>query len=273
MIIVLKPAELLYRGVNRLRRALYRRGVLKAKRLPKPVISVGNIAIGGTGKTPAVIAICRFLEDRGLRVAVLTRGYGGAGRGVVDSLDSAKFGDEPVLIKKRTKSTLVITGSNRFDQGIAQTCDVFVLDDGFQHLQLQRDLDIVIDAPARFYREGRGALRDADVIVARQIRLNLPATLRGKRVFAFAGLADNDQFFDSLRREGLTVERSRSFPDHHRYTALDLAQIHHAARGTDAIVTTEKDAVKIEAPDIVAIPAEFVFDDAVLQRVAAVAKP
>ena len=272
MIILLKPAEMLYRAVNRIRRALYRRGILKAKRLPKPVISIGNIAIGGAGKTPAVIAICRFLEDRGLKVGVLTRGYGANGRGVVDSLDSARFGDEPVLIKKRTKSTSVIVGANRFREASTQKCDVFVLDDGFQHLQLHRDLDIVIDAPARFYREGRSALRDADIVVPRRLQLNVPASLRGKRVFAFAGLADNEQFFDSLRREGVTVERARGFPDHHAYSELDLAQIHHAARGTDAIVTTEKDAVKIQAADIVAIPAEFVLDDDVLQRIAAVAR-
>ena len=273
MIVLLKPAELLYRGVNRVRRALYRRGVLKAKRLPKPVISVGNIAIGGAGKTPAVIAICRFLEQRGLRVCVLTRGYGAAGKGPVTDLDAAKFGDEPVLIKKRTQTTDVIIGSKRFENGSRQSCDVFVLDDGFQHLQLHRDLDIVIDAPARFYREGRRALRSAGVVVPRRLRLNVPGNLRGKRVFAFAGLADNDQFFESLRREGLQIERSRSFPDHHRYTDLDLQQIHHAARGTDAIVTTEKDAVKLNAPEIIAIPAEFVFDDDVLARIAAVAQP
>lgn len=273
MIILLKSAEMLYRGVNRIRRALYRRGILKARRLPKPVISVGNIAIGGAGKTPAVIAICRFLEGRGLKVAVLTRGYRATGQGSVDSLDSAKFGDEPVLIKKQTKSTSVIVGANRFQQASTQSCDVFVLDDGFQHLQLHRDLDIVIDAPARFYREGRSALRDADVVVARRLRLDVPDSLRGKRVFAFAGLADNEQFFDSLRREGLTVERTRGFPDHHAYSALDLAQIHHAARGTDAIVTTEKDAVKIHDEELVAVPAEFIFDDDVLQRIATVAKP
>jgi tetraacyldisaccharide 4'-kinase len=102
--------------------------------------------------------------------------------------------------------------------------------------------------------------------------LNVPDSLRGKRVFAFSGLADNEQFFDSLRAEGLTLERTRGFPDHHAYSALDLAQIHHAARGTDAIVTTEKDAVKIHADDIVAIPAEFIFDDDVLQRIETVAR-
>src|SRR5688572_8890880 len=76
VILLLKPFELLYRGVNRARRALYRAGVLRAKRLHRPVISIGNIAAGGAGKTPAVIAVCRDLAERGLRVAVLTRGYG-----------------------------------------------------------------------------------------------------------------------------------------------------------------------------------------------------
>lgn len=273
MIVLLKPAELLYRGLNRLRRALYRRGVLKPKRLPRPVISVGNITAGGAGKTPAVIAICRFLESRGLKVAVLTRGYGATGSGLVDSLDTGRFGDEPVLIKKHTQTTDVIVGANRYENGIHQLCDVFVLDDGFQHLQLHRDLDIVIDAPARYHREGRAALRDAGIVVPRRLRLSVPPALRGKRVFAFAGLADNEQFFESLRAEGLHVERSRGFGDHHRYSELELRQIHHAARGTDAIVTTEKDAVKLAEPGIIAIPAEFLFAADVLERIAKVARP
>ena len=272
MTALLKPVELLYRGVNRARRALYRRGVLKAKRLPKPVIAVGNIAIGGAGKTPAVIAICRYLEKKGLKVVVLTRGYGGAATGRVDSLDAARFGDEPVLIKKNTETTDVIVGANRYENGLRQSCDVYVLDDAFQHLQLHRDIDIVIDAPARYYREGRSALRDATIVVPRRLRLDVPAHLRGKRVFAFAGLANNEQFFDSLRAEGLQVERTRAFSDHHKYTAHELAQIRHEARGTDAVVTTEKDAVKINAADIIAVPAEFLFDDDVLDRIAAVVK-
>ena len=91
---LLKPVELLYRGVNRLRRALYRRGVLRARRLPAPVISVGGIAVGGSGKTPAVMAIAAALVARGLRPAVLSRGYGRAGEGgAVTSLDPDRFGD------------------------------------------------------------------------------------------------------------------------------------------------------------------------------------
>lgn len=254
MTVLLKPAELLYRGVNRVRRALYRAGALQPKRLPKPVISVGNIAIGGAGKTPAVIAICRFLEQRGAKVCVLTRGYGG---------------DEPLVIKKNTQSTTVIVGANRYENALRHDCDVFVLDDGFQHLQLHRDLDIVIDAPARYYREGRAALGDADIVVPRRLRVNVPPSLRGKRVFAFSGLADNHQFFASLN--DAQVIGTRGFPDHHRYTAEDIARIREAAKDADAIVTTEKDAVKIEADDIIPIPAEFIFDADVLERIAALA--
>lgn len=274
MIVLLKPAELLYRGVNRARRALYRAGILKPQRLPKPVISVGNIAIGGAGKTPAVIAICRYLEQRGVKVTVLTRGYGASGTGLVSELDAARFGDEPVLIKKNTQSTTVIVGANRYENALQHQCDVFVLDDAFQHLQLHRDLDIVIDVPARLFREGRAALRDADIVVPRRLRLSVPPSLRGRKVFAFAGLADNDQFFDSLRGEGLPVAGTRAFADHHRYTDADIAEIRVAAAASaaDKIVTTEKDAVKLHATDIVPIPAEFIFTDDVLEKIAAVVR-
>ena len=270
MIVLLKPAEMLYRGVNRLRRAAYRAGILKPKRLPKPVISVGNIAIGGAGKTPAVIAICRFLEQQGLRVCVLTRGYGAAGSGLVTELDPERFGDEPVLIKKSTTNTTVIVGAKRYENAAGHECDAFVLDDAFQHLQLHRDLDVVIDAPARFYREGRSALRAAGVVIPRRIRVNVPSGIR--RAFAFAGLANNEQFFESLREAGVEIAGTRSFSDHHRYSDREIDEIRRAAAG-NPIVTTEKDAVKIEADDIIAIPIDFVFDPAVLEAIAAVARP
>ena len=262
-----------YRAVNRVRRALYRRGVLKAKKLHRPVISIGNIAAGGTGKTPATIAVCRYLAQHGLRVAVLTRGYGRGDQsyvGIVHDFDAQKYGDEPVLIKS-TAGADVLIGADRYDNARDFGCDVFVLDDGFQHLQLDRDLDLVIDAPARFYREGRSALRDADVVIPRKLRLHIPEQLRGKELFAFAGLADNAQFFASLRDAGLEVAGTRGFPDHHRYTAADLALIRRDARGA-TIVTTEKDAVKIDADDVVAIGAEFEMPEEVLQKVLRVAR-
>jgi len=264
---VFKPFELLWRGVNRVRRALYRRGVLKATKLDKPVISVGNIAAGGAGKTPCVIAIARALAARGLRVAVLTRGYGRAGgSGVVTSLDAAKFGDEPVLIKKSAPNVDVIVGSNRIRNSYLIDTNVYLLDDGFQHLQLERDVDVVIDVPsARVYREGRSALRHADFVIPRRLRLSVPPVTRA---FAFAGLADNDQFFAALRAAGVTLTGTRSFPDHHRYTAADLAEIRAATQG-EPILTTEKDAVKLDAADIVAVPAEFEIDPAVLEAILA----
>ena len=273
MSVLLKPLELLYRGVNRARRNLYRSGIFKSKRLHRPVISIGNLAAGGAGKTPAVIAVCRFLEAQGLRVAVLTRGYGRGDpsyTGIIDSNDADKFGDEPVLIK-RSSNASVLVGSNRYENARNFECDVFVLDDGFQHLQLYRDFDLVIDAPARFYREGRSALRDADAVVPRRLRLSIPEELRGKPLFAFAGLADNEQFFASLREAGLNVVGGKGFADHHRYTAADVAQIRKDADGV-TLVTTEKDAVKIDQRDIVAVGAEFVMPEDVLEEIAHVAR-
>ena len=266
MTILLKPLELLWRGVNRLRRALYRAGVLKAKRLPRPVISVGSIAAGGTGKTPATIAIARFLMSRGYKVAVLTRGYGRAGAGGrVEALDATKYGDEPVLIKKATGAE-VIVGKNRYRNGLMSNCDVFVLDDGFQHLQLARDLDVVVDAPTRWHREGRSALHYAHFVIPRRLRIDC-VIVKGKRVFAFAGLADNKQFFAALRDCGAIVVGTRGFPDHHRYSAADIAALKNEK--ADLLVTTEKDVVKIDDRDIIAVPAAMEIDAAVLEAIAA----
>jgi tetraacyldisaccharide 4'-kinase len=271
---LLKPFELLYRGVNRLYRALYRRGVLKPKRLPKPVISVGNIAVGGAGKTPAVIAIGRFLIERGWRVAVLTRGYGRSEceEGPLTELDAERFGDEPVLIKRHLENADVIVGRNRYENGLHVNCDVYLLDDGFQHLRLHRDADVVVAAPnARWYREGRSALSDADVILPRNLRLMIPDELHHQRLFAFSGLADNEQFFQSLRDRGVELAGTRGFPDHHRYSEADLEAIRKAARDVQAarIVTTEKDAVKLAAHDMIPIPAEMVIERETLERIEA----
>lgn len=255
--------ELLYHAAMRVRRALHPKG----KRLHRPVISIGNIAAGGTGKTPAVIALCRHLERHGLRVAVLTRGYKRRDKsvtGIVDSLDADKFGDEPVLIKRSTNVD-VLVGENRYENARDYDCDVFVLDDGFQHLRLARDYDVVIDAPSRFYREGRSALQYADAVIPRRLKLHVPEELKGRRVFAFAGLADNAQFFASLTSAGLDVAGTASFPDHHRYTPADLARIRRDAGGA-TIVTTEKDAVKIADPEIVAVSAEFEMPEEVLDQ-------
>ncbi|HEX7192306.1 MAG TPA: tetraacyldisaccharide 4'-kinase [Thermoanaerobaculia bacterium] len=266
--------ESVWHDVNRMRRSVYRRGTLKTKRLPKPVISIGNIAAGGAGKTPCVIAVAKFLVARGLRVCVLTRGYGrsGAGREEVHSLDAERYGDEPVLIKKSVPEAIVIVGHKRYENGLNVNCDVYLLDDGFQHLQLHRDLDVVIDVPdARYYREGRDALDDADIVIPRRIRPENLSALRGKKVFAFAGLANNEQFFAMLRENGVELTGTRGFPDHHDYGRIETALIKQSARGADLIVTTEKDAVKLADRDMIPVAIEFDIDDAVLERIAAVA--
>ena len=267
----MNPLELPWHLVNRLRRALYRTKILRGRRLHRPVISIGNITAGGAGKTPAVIAISRRLAAEGLRVAVLTRGYGrkdAVYSGPVTSNDAAKFGDEPVLIKQ-SANVNVLVGANRYENARGYDCDVFVLDDGFQHLQIRRSLDIVIDAPARFHREGRSALRDADFVIPRKLRTIVPEELRGKRVFAFAGLADNQQFFASLRAAGVDVAETRSFRDHHRYTAADLASM---KRSGLPLVTTEKDKVKIDDPEVIAVGAELEIPEEVLNEVVRVAR-
>ena len=272
--LLLKPAELLYRGINRVRRSLYRRGVLRSKRLPVPVISVGNIAMGGGGKTPTVIAIARALAREGVRVGVLTRGYGRAGAGgELIELDARRFGDEPVLIKKSVPNVTVIVAQKRYENALRHQCDVYLLDDGFQHLQLHRDLDIVVDNPgARYLREGRSALRHADIVLRRNVRAIVPPSVRGKRVFAFSGLADNEQFFASLRDAGVNLVATRGFPDHHDYA--DMESIKRAARdaNADAIVTTEKDAVKLNDDEIIAIPAESTLAPEVIARILAVVR-
>jgi tetraacyldisaccharide 4'-kinase len=273
---VTAPAEILYTAVNRARRALYRRGLLQTEALPRTVLSIGNRAIGGSGKTPLTIAIARGLLERGLRVVVLTRGYGRDSSSeplLVDGEDPRKFGDEPVVIARNAPGAAVVVGSKRVAAGrwfleTTGDCDVFLLDDGFQHLQLERDLDLVIEsAGARWFREGPEALRDADVIFrrggpaseARERELEIVPVgwtragealglelLGGARVFAFAGLADNDQFFRTLERLGAIVAGSIGFADHHVYRPSDLDRIRRqsAAVTAELIITTEKDAVK-----------------------------
>lgn len=266
----MRALELLWQWLNRVRRALYRTGILRARRLHRPVISIGNLAAGGAGKTPAVIAVCRYLASHGLRVAVLTRGYGRGDQsytGPVTTSDPDKYGDEPVLIRRSIIGE-VFVGRNRYANGRDFDCDVFVLDDGFQHLQLHRDYDIVIDVPARIHREGRSALRDADAVIPRRLRTVVPQELRGRRVFAFAGLADNEQFFASLVEAGLEVAGTRGFPDHHRYSSADLAALRQTGL---PLVTSEKDKVKIDDPEVVAVGAEFVIEEAVLKETLRVA--
>jgi tetraacyldisaccharide 4'-kinase len=194
----------------------------------------------------------------------------------VISLDAARFGDEPVLIKSKLQNVHVIVGSKRYENAMRflsnNDCDLFILDDGFQHQQLARDLDIVMDAGRGVMREGRSALADANIVIQRNLRLVVPQELSAKRVFAFAGLADNDQFFTALRENRLNVIATRGFRDHHRYSAADIAAIKKEAldAGAEAIVTTEKDKVKFDDRGIIAIAAEMIIEPGVIEAIARV---
>ncbi len=279
--------ESLYQGGAALRRQAHRRGWLETHRLPRPVISIGNLAFGGLGKTPVTIATAGILLDAGLQVAILSRGYGRRDPGHpdrVDGMDAVRFGDEPALIWAELGGKAeVVVGASRFRAGSwyleSRDCDVFLLDDGFQHVRLHRDLDIVIHHPeAEWLRESAGALRYADAVLVREgIAATVPVRrfdftylprgvrvgaalhpiqwLNGRRVFAFSALGNNDQFFRTAAALGATVCGVQPFRDHHRYTEADFRELERRAGALEAevLLTTAKDAVKVQAGERLAV--------------------
>ncbi len=185
---LLTPAECLYRGGLRLRKALYRGGVFTSRRLPAPVISIGNLSVGGSGKTPLTIAVARRFLKEGRRPAVLTRGYRGSERGVAVVsngrevlMDPGRAGDEAVVLAEQLDGVPVVRGVDRYAAGLLARrefdADLLLLDDGFQHWELARDVDVLlVDGddpvegghclPAGRLREPPIASRRAHVIVA-----------------------------------------------------------------------------------------------------------
>jgi tetraacyldisaccharide 4'-kinase len=257
-----------------IRRALYVRGLLKARRLKAIVISVGNLTVGGTGKTPMVLWLAeKFLAER-KNVAILSRGYGGT-RGSSDEIE---------LLKRRLGERVLFgVGSDRFSCGSRleseHAVDVFLLDDGFQHLQLARDLDIVmLDGsrklknewllPAGPLREPLASCRHADILVVSR-KFERPVTeardahtfsifyaqtrLLGFRRFgsgsqqkyltelgagpflAFCGIGNPDAFFDDLSRWHVSVAERKAFSDHHKYSARELERLQSRAEGCGAV--------------------------------------
>ena len=188
LLALLRLASHPYALILALRAAAYRLGVVPSRKLPRPVISVGNVTLGGTGKTPMTARLAADLMARGLRVAVLSRGYGGNARGEVRIvsdgsnmlLSPKESGDEPYLLAQKVPGLMVLIGADRYRAGMLAMQelkpDIFLLDDGFQHLKLQRDLNILLlDAarpfanghtlPAGFLRERVSACRRADLVV------------------------------------------------------------------------------------------------------------
>lgn len=185
----LKALSLFYALALRLRAVAYGTGLLPSRRLPRPVISVGNLTVGGTGKTPMVTWLARYLMGKGKRVAVLSRGYGGSAHGEIQVvsdgesilLSAEEAGDEPVLLAKSVPGLMVVIGVDRYKAGMYAlgklNPDIFILDDGFQHIRLQRDLNILLldsrrpfgngfTLPGGLLREPVAAASRADVVIA-----------------------------------------------------------------------------------------------------------
>jgi tetraacyldisaccharide 4'-kinase len=292
---LLLPLVPVYAAGLALRELRLTRGWEPVRRLRHPVISIGNLSTGGSGKTPFVIALAQLLSSRGFQVDVLSRGYGRNGRSAmrVPPLGSAdEFGDEPVLLARTTTrgnvGLPVYVAEQRYAAGELAERDfdamdnadrrrsaIHILDDGFQHRQLARQLDIVLLdrgdwedrlLPAGNLREPRGALERADVVVIPSDETRLESELRDggfsnqiwrvRRcmtvpamhgpVAAFCGIARPGQFFAGLRASGLTLSSETAFPDHYRYSQQDLVRLLHRAHseGAVAIFTTAKDAVR-----------------------------
>jgi tetraacyldisaccharide 4'-kinase len=281
-------------AASRLRRAAYEHGFLRRERLTGPVVSVGNLAVGGRGKTPVVARVCEILREEGQAVAVLSRGYKGSFRGdclvVSDGTrvlaTAAEAGDEPVMLARQLPGVVVAIGPRRAVVGRAVEARfgacVHVLDDGFQHLALQRDLDLVcLEAsdlhdspmPGGRLRESPAALSRADLLLvaaaanapdrlfgpdlppARVLRLHRRKlglfTREGAsaatplRPFLLAAIAEPERFRDVAAFH--EVAGTAFFRDHHVFATPQLQRVARdaRARGADAIVTTAKDEVRL----------------------------
>jgi tetraacyldisaccharide 4'-kinase len=278
----LMPAERIFASVSGLRTLLYDAGWVKGAMPPVPVVSVGNLTVGGTGKTPVAAWIARWLRDHGGRPAIVMRGYGD---------------DEPAVHRALNPDVEVIVAPERargVEEAVRRGADIAVLDDGFQHRQLRRDVDIVLISadqwpdeihllPAGPWREPLSAVRRADlVIVTRKavgervvdkvherlariaprvprvsvhllpdelVRVggveHAPITsLNGERITAVAAVGDPSAFFAQLEAHAAAVHQI-GYRDHHRFTAADVARIVADAQGSARVVCTLKDAVKL----------------------------
>ncbi|MFO7813073.1 MAG: tetraacyldisaccharide 4'-kinase [Pelovirga sp.] len=302
---LLIPFSLVYGVVSWLRLLCYQYGLLSSFKSSLPVISVGNLSAGGTGKTPVVDWLVKRLMEKGYHPAIVSRGYGGQFRGEVGFVSDGKkmlmnpvdSGDEPVLLAQRNPQVPVLIARKRVNAikeiERAGCADVIILDDAFQHHAVARSLDIVLlDAgrplgngwplPAGNLREFSCTLKRAGILVRtrseeniQDIGLDLPVfdsrhQLAGKvislsgektelerllnlQLVAFAGIANPGSFFDALRKKGMMVKSSLAFSDHEPYSTQQLRQINQLVKGADALITTEKDAVKLSA-DMFQIP-------------------
>jgi tetraacyldisaccharide 4'-kinase len=276
---LLWPVSMVFGIAVALRRILYFLRVLKSVHPGIPVVVVGNLTVGGSGKTPLVIWIAEFLKSRGWSPGIMSRGYGARitePRAATVAAEAAEVGDEPILLSRRSGCPVWV-GADRVQvaarlRAAHEDVNVLVLDDGLQHYAMRRDVEIaVVDArglgngfllPAGPLREPRSRLRSVDAVVSHAsstrgyaMRLEGDVLHRmtdarerqplkafaGQRVHAVAGIGDPNRFFLHLGKAGLKVV-PHPFPDHHPFTPRDLEF------GDDApVLLTEKDAVKLRS--------------------------
>lgn len=302
------PAKL-YELVVKARILAYEQGLFKTHYLNAPVISVGNLTVGGTGKTPCVAFIALALRDAGHQVAILSRGYKRQTTDRVEVSDGkqifyspAESGDEPFLLAQTCPGVRVVVDHDRFAAGRwleenRAPVSAFILDDAYQHLRLARDLNLLlVDAteplsqaamiPFGRLREPLPELRRADAVIVtrsdqkfdrsglieiikrhaaphipiffahhemtrfRQLgssSTNSLSEFAGKKIAAVSGIAKPERFNEDLQNAGLKIVYRRDFPDHHRYSSADFAEVTGAAMAAnaEAIIVTEKDAVNL----------------------------
>jgi tetraacyldisaccharide 4'-kinase len=307
--LALLPLGLLFRLVVQVRRLIHQRGWREVVRLPVPVVVVGNITVGGTGKTPVVIALARALVARGLRPGIVTRGYGGRAGGigaVTPDSDPLAVGDEPVLLASRSGCP-VWRGADRVAAATAllaahPDCDCLISDDGLQHLRLGRDVEIaVVDGargfgnglplPAGPLREPPARLRAVDAVIingtgASSLPPGMPLTLEGSRL---VNLARSDTVTPLADWQGRRVHGVAGIGNPHRFfeqlraAGLQVEEHpfpdHHPFAASDLafeasmpVVMTEKDAVKcmrFAREDWWYLPVEARLEPALFDRVAA----
>lgn len=260
----------------------YAKGWAHQQHLQWPVVSIGNLSVGGSGKTPLTIRLAQLLRERGIAVDVLSRGYGRRSKVVQQVAEGGladDFGDEPLLIAQAA-GVPVFVGASRHAAGLLAESKgagpaLHLLDDGFQHRALARDVDIVVLhssdfgerlLPAGRLREGFSSLSRAQIVAMREEDRPLESELRRRgfagrvwwtdrtleipavrRVVAFCAIARLDEFFSGLRSSGLTVAAMRAWRDHHRYNHADIASLIELRRQHDAeaFMTTEKDLVRL----------------------------
>lgn len=270
---LLAPAGWLYAAAGRVRRSM-----AAPYRAPVPVICVGNLTAGGTGKTPTVIDLLGRLQARGIEAHAVTRGYGGSERGPLrvdmDRHSAAQVGDEPLLIAATAPVWVARSRAAGVRAAVEAGAGAVVLDDGHQNPSVEKDLSIVvIDGEAGFgnglivpagpLREpvGEGLARadavlvigegtppvfDGPVLRARLIPRFSGIDMQGARVLAFAGIGRPEKFFATVRGLGATVVDSEAFPDHHPYDTRILDRLFARADEQGlTLVTTEKDMVKL----------------------------